>query len=159
MAEEPEGWPFPPDQMVEEMKGQPVWELHDNPLLKQLDIGWPKAVMHVPTGPGFSFEFLRSLERGLSADETVATAQSIHEQVTAHFERVWPDFAQASADVASGKADGRTAMARLAAAESPEVKARREADMELAQSAVVAAEWLRLWGGLGYAFELGETAE
>lgn len=159
MDEDPDNWPFPPDQMVEEMTGQPVWELHDNPLLQQLDVGWPKAVMHVPRGPGFSLEFLRTLERDLPASETQATAKAIQQQVQAHFERAWPEYAEASAVAAAGHAAGRAALEKLAKSETPEAKARREADVDLAREAIVASEWLHLWGGLDYGFELGETEE
>ncbi len=143
LAKDPDAWPLPPDDMVDEMKGEPVWELSKYPEVRHLDTGWPKGGFPVPLGPGLSMELIRRLSGNLSADQAVELAPAVHEAVIAYFRRKYPALAEA------GFPEIVNAVVKGAVPGGPP-GSMDPRDAEQANLALSGAQWLAFWGGHGY---------
>jgi hypothetical protein len=149
LDQDPEAWPLPPDEMIEEMMGTPVWELTGHPLLSQLDLGWVASVVHVPPGPGIGGELRRRLERPLAPDDAFTAAEEMEAALRGYMQETYPAFAAAGGgDLAAFSPRNETAL---------ELE-RRKQDGEALRETSIAIAWLRLWAEKGYAFELGEQS-
>ena len=151
LAQDPEVWPLPPEEMVEEMKGQPLWHLSKHQPLQHLDVGWPKGAFPVPQGPGLSLALIRRLSQHLAPEAAVALGQEVQDAVLAYFRGRYPalaesDFGQIVRAVVKGAVPG-----------GPPGSI-DEREQEAAHQALSAAQWLVFWGANGYGLRCDQPA-
>jgi len=158
LAEDPEAWPLSPEEMVEEMTGNPVWEFCDEPLLQQLDVGWVSTVMPIPPGPGLSASLQGQLDRNLSATEALEAADKLQDALAVYFNSTYPDLLRVTGGVLSGETANPEALRKVLANETPAERERREGDSKAAHETTIAIAWLRLWGEKDYGFTRGEQS-
>lgn len=146
LAEDENAWPLPPDEMIEEMSGHPVWELCKPRVPFDLGLDWPSRPLQIPTLPAISGETQRAMARDLSPEEAVEVANRIRSDIFANLRSADPALAEASDEQVL------QATHRKLQAQAVEAKA-----LEPVLGALSAAMWLEFWGKNDYAFTTGET--
>ncbi len=151
LAEDPKAWPLPPDEMVEEMTGEPVWHLFGKREIQHLPVGWPVQGFPLPAGPGLPMELLRRMKRHLSADDAVTIGEEIQEATLRHFRTRYDvlenaDFNVIVRAITTGTVPG-----------GPKGSIDQR-DVELANGAISAAQWLVFWGKHDYGFQCSEPS-
>lgn len=145
LAQDPDAWPLPPEEMLDEMKGQPVWHLSKHQPLQHLDVGWPKGGFPVPQGPGLSMPLIRRMTNHLAGDDAVEVGKELQEAVLAYFRERYPPLAGGDFNVIVGA----VVKGALPGGPPGSIDPR---DQEAAHQALSAAQWLVFWGANGYAF-------
>jgi len=151
LAKDPDAWPLPPDDMVEEMTGEPVWHLSDKREVQHLPVGWPLQGFPLPMGPGLPLELLRRMKRHLSADDAVTIGDEIQEATLRHFQTRYDVLEKADFNAIVG------AIVKGAVPGGPKGSLDPQ-DVEMANGALSAAQWLVFWGKHGYGFKCSEPA-
>lgn len=150
LSEDESAWPLPPDEMIEEAKGSPVWELCDKPPPFDLGMEWPEKPLPVPNVPGASAETVARMGGDLTAEGAIATGECIRKDILAHLRRTYPALAESpDAQVV------RALQAALRPGGPPTGPSPQAAEAIL--HAMSAALWLEFWGRHGYAFTVGRT--
>ena len=143
LSRDADAWPLPVAEMIDEMKGQPVWELAGHREVQHLDVGWPTGGFPVPTGPGLSGELARKLDRTLSPEDAVALSEPLRDAVVKHFRTKYPALEQA------GYVEVVNAIVRGAVPGGPPGSLDPK-DVEAAHHALSASQWIGFWGSHGY---------
>jgi hypothetical protein len=151
LAQDPEAWPLPPDEMVEEMTGEPVWHLTDAREVQHLPVGWPLQGFPLPAGPSLPLELERRMKKHLTPEEAVSIGEDLQEATLRHFRNRY-DVLQ-NADF-NGVVQ---AMVKGAVPGGPKGSI-DPTDVELGNGALAAAQWLVFWGRHGYGFKCSEPA-
>jgi len=151
LAEDQDAWPLPPDEMVEEMKGEPVWHLTKLREVQHLPVGWPHQGFPLPAGPGLPMELERRMKKHLSAEDAVRIGEDIQEATLRHF-RMRYDVLQ-NADF-----NGIVSAIMKGAVPGGPKGSVDPQDVELANGALSASQWLVFWGKHGYGFVCSEPA-
>ncbi len=149
ISKDPDAWPLPPDEMLDEMKGEPVWHLSEHQAVQHLDVGWPKGGFPIPTVPGLSLPLIRKMTRHLAGEEAVAAGHQLQDEVLGFFRTKYPALAGGDFNVIVG------AVLEGAVPGGPKGSI-DPSDQEAAHQALSAAQWLVFWGGNGYAFKCSE---
>jgi hypothetical protein len=145
LSQDPDAWPLPLDEMIDEMKGQPVWHLSDYQPLQHLDVGWPKGGFPVPQGPGLSMPLIRRLTNHLTPEQAAEVGQEVQDAVLAYFREKYPPLSGGDFNVIVG------AIVKGAVPGGPPGSL-DERDQQAAHQALSAAQWLVFWGANGYSF-------
>ncbi len=150
LMEDPDAWPLPPEEMIAEMRGTPVWHLANHPELQHLDIGWPKGGYPVPANPLISIELGMALAQPLSAERAVELGERLREEVLAAVCARYPVLSRdRPQELFAALQTGRLPRGATGVVS--------EEDRESAMHGLTAAQWLLFWGGHGYAFDTAEA--
>ena len=149
LSQDPEAWPLPPDEMVEEMKGQPVWHLSEHQPVQHLDVGWPKQGFPIPTAPGLTMPLIRKLTNHLDPEQAVAAGHEVQDAVLAYFRNKYESLADGDFNLIVNS------MVKGALPGGPKGSI-DAADQEAAHQALSAAQWLVFWGSKGYSLKCDE---
>jgi len=137
--------------MVEEMKGEPVWHLTKMREVQHLPVGWPLQGFPLPGGPALPIELARRMKRHLSAEDAVSIGEDLQEAILRHFRTRYDvlqnaDFNAIVSVIVKGAVPG-----------GPKGSV-DPGDVEMANGALSAAQWLVFWGQHGYGFQCSEPA-
>ncbi len=150
LAEDPDVWPLPPDAMVEEMKGSPVWHLTKHRVLHDLGTDWPEGAFPVPTGAGVSLELMHSVCRDLAPKDADAAAGEIQDALFGYLAGLYPGLTGAAPQaIVKAVIDGVEPGAGPGS-----IPEQVQKDALAALSTIT---WLRFWAEQGYSFEHGES--